>query len=145
MPAIPTAPGALALILREFDRCWPWLDAALRHGGNRHTRESIWQGIVRGQYQFWPYERAAGVTHVDVYPTGNVLQLWLVGGELDEVLRREPELAEWGRSVGCVAMQLVGRQGWAKALGPLGYSRGDVVLTRGLHDGSADTGGRGLG
>jgi hypothetical protein len=137
LSAIPKelAPGALSGVLAEFDRCWPWLEAALRHGGDRHTKESIWAGIVRGQYQFWPYGRSAGITHVDVYPTCSVLQLWLVGGELDDVLAHEPELAAWAKAVGCAAMQLVGRPGWAKALRALGYGRGDVILTRGLDDG----------
>jgi hypothetical protein len=138
MAAIPNhAPGALALVLHEFDRCWPWLERALRRGGDRHTRDTIWQGIVTGQFQFWPYPRAAGVSHVVQYPTGNVLRLWLVGGDLDEVLAREPDLAAWGRAIGCVDLELVGRHGWIRVLSPLGYVPGAVVLTRRLNDGHA--------
>lgn len=133
MDAIPKhAPGFLAGAYREFDRCWPWLESALRHGGDRHTRETIWQGIVTGQFQFWPAERAAGVSHVIVYPTGNVLRIWLVGGELDEVLAAEPAIGAWAKAVGCVDMEIVGRQGWVKVLQPLGYTPGAVVLKRRL-------------
>lgn len=128
----PLAPGVLSLVLAEFDRCWPWLESALRHGGNRHTRESVWAGLVCGRYQFWPFPRSAGVTHVDQYPSGSVLQLWLVGGELDDVLAHEPEIAAWAQSVGCVALQLVGRRGWERVLKPLGYDPGSILLTRTL-------------
>ena len=133
MAAIPNcAPGFLADAYAEFDRCWPWLESALRLGGDRHTRETIWQGIATGRFQFWPYAQAAGVSHVDEYPTGRVLRMWLVGGELDEVLAREPEVADWARAIGCVDMELVGRQGWGKVLKPLGYVPGAIVLTRRL-------------
>lgn len=134
MPAIPKhlAPGILAGVLAEFDRCWPWLERAVVRGGSRHTRESLWAGIVRGEYQFWPYERSAGITNVVFFPTGRVLSLWLVGGELDDVLAHESDLAEWAAAVGCDALELVGRRGWEKVLQPMGYSSGSVVLTRRL-------------
>lgn len=141
--AIPKrmAPGALAGVLAEFDRCWPWLEAAMQRGGDRHTVVSIWNGIATGQYQFWPGKGAAAVTQVVQYPTGNVLQLWLVGGDLDEILSHEAEIAQWARDICCVALQLVGRPGWQKVLAPKGYSVRDVVLTRRLDDGTAGDGG----
>lgn len=131
--AIPNhAPGALAGVLAEFDRCWPWLDAANQRAGGRHPREWIWNSVCAGQLQFWPFERCAAVTYVDTYPTGKVLRLWLVGGELDNVLAHEAEVAEWAKSIGCIAVDLIGRRGWEKALKSRGYMGGAITLTRRL-------------
>lgn len=131
--AIPThAPGFLTGALAEFDRCWPWLERAVQRGGNRFPRDHIWNGITAGRLQFWPFERCAAVTYVDTYPIGNVLRLWLVGGELGNVLEHEAEVAEWAKSIGCIAVELDGRKGWEKALQARGYEAARVVLTRRL-------------
>jgi hypothetical protein len=131
--AIPNqAPGALAGVLAEFDRCWPWLDAANLLAGGRHSYSSLWAAITTGNVQFWPFERCAALTYVDRFPDCNVLRLWLVGGELANVLEHEAEVAEWAKSIGCVAVELVGRKGWEKALRNRGYSHGALTLTRKL-------------
>ncbi len=138
MPAIPNhaTDRLLAMLASEFDRCWPWLDAAVQRGGSHHTRESVWTGIVDGRFQFWPGRASAAVTHIDVFPTGNVFRVWLVGGDLAEVLEHEPGLAEWAKSKGCRSMELTGRKGWVKTLAPLGYLPGAITMSRRLDHGS---------
>lgn len=131
--AIPNhAPGALAGVLAEFDRCWPWLKVAVELAGDRHSYSSLWASITAGQVQFWPFERCAALTYVDRYPNCAVLRLWLVGGELANVLEHEAEVAAWAKSIGCVAVELVGRKGWEKALRAKGYGHSAITLTRKL-------------
>jgi hypothetical protein len=128
----------LEQLAAEFDRCWPWLEAAVQHGGSHHTRESVWQGVIDGRFQFWPGVRSAAITHIDVFPTGNVFRVWLVGGELDVVLAHEPDLAAWAEAKGCVSIELSGRHGWVKVLAPYGYSPGGITMTRRLDHGSPE-------
>lgn len=140
MPAIPdhATDKLLNVLAAEFDRCWPWLLAAVQHGGSHHTRESVWQGILEGRFQFWPGRASAAVTHIDVFPTGNVFRLWLVGGDLAEVLEHEPGLAEWAKAKGCVSIELSGRRGWVKTLAPFGYEPSAITMSRRLDHGSAE-------
>lgn len=101
----------------EWARCAPWLDAALEHGGRTHTLPDVEGLIRRGEAQFWPGARAAGVTVIEQDPQERRLLVWLAGGELQELRDRLlPRAEAWARARGCRRLLLIGRPGWERAL-----------------------------
>ena len=52
----------------EFERCWPWLAAALERAGNTHGKEDVWQLIESGNAQLFPLPHGAFVTVQRSYP-----------------------------------------------------------------------------
>jgi hypothetical protein len=111
----------------EFDRCWPWMQAALlsaayEHDGKlypTHGKEDIWERIVTGKAFFWPGNFCVFVTEFIVSPTGlKTHNNWLTGGEenkaLAEVRMMVKHVEEWGWSHGCHRQTGSGRHGWVR-------------------------------
>ena len=92
------------------------LPAALERGGSvvTHTMEDVWRAILLGEAQLWVGERSAAVTQIDERPRARLLNVWLIGGDLDEVLAAVPAFEAFGREFGCVALVGVGRRGWTR-------------------------------
>jgi hypothetical protein len=102
----------------EWDRCAAWLEAALRHAGGTHTLDDVKAVVNRHEARFWAGRNAAMVTEINTYPQFAALNFWLAGGDLAE-LRDElrPAAEAWAKSLGCRYAAVVGRLGWARALG----------------------------
>lgn len=130
--ATPYNAAQLELLRAEFDRCWPWLSEALRHGGDLHSRDSLLAMLISGRAHLWPLQRSAGVTIGHEYPHARVMQIWLVGGELDELLAHEPVVAEWAKGNGFTHLEMNGRFGWRRALRKLRWDREALTMTRRL-------------
>lgn len=123
------APAGLA----GWDRCAPWLAAALEHSLAGWTVEDLRAGAAAGRAQFWPGERAALVTEIAAYPNRRVLEAVAAGGdgaEIVEVLR--PRAEAWARANGCAAVMVAGRPGWTRWLGAHGYALKYLVLGKEL-------------
>lgn len=78
--------------------------------------EDAQREIEAGRAWFIPGENSAAV--VQVTKDAN---LWLGGGELQEMLRRLPDVETWARSQSCDRTTLIGRKGWERVLKPHGY------------------------
>lgn len=102
----------------EWERCAPWLEAALVHCGGTHDLADVKGCVERGTATFWPGGQAAMITEIVDYPKMRTLNFWLAGGDLAElrdVLRLKAET--YARHMGCKYATIVGRAGWARALG----------------------------
>jgi len=105
----------------ELARCRQWLQDALDHAGGTHSIEDIEDQIRKGLVQFWPGKRSACVTEIIIYPQRRVLHLFLAGGDLEEIREMETCATWYAERMGCSAMTICGRRGWAKALADKGY------------------------
>lgn len=115
--------------LNEFERCWPWLAAALEHAGGTHRKEDLWRCIETGSAQLHPLTHGAVVTTIQVHPSGlKDANWWLAGGDLEELLKVQPLLEFWLQSEGCKRVTLTGRKGWLKALP--GYKHTGVIMVK---------------
>ncbi len=112
-------------ILEHFERCWPWIEAALAHNAYEkdgvkwptHRKEHVWERIVTGKSYFWPGQKSAILTELHTYPTGlKVHTTWLAGGNLKEIKSMMVRVEDWGRSRGCHLQVGHGRKGWLRAL-----------------------------
>lgn len=107
--------------VNELERCRPWIEAALEYSGGTHVFDDIVQGILDGRMQLWPAPRGCIVTEIVVYPRKRVLNLFLAGGELDQILDMHDAVKAWAKEQDCEAAQLAGRLGWKRVLEPLGW------------------------
>ncbi len=115
----------------EFERCWPWLAAAIEKGGSTHSKEQIWSLIEAGGAQFHPLPHGAIVTCILNHPTGiKELNYWLAGGELNELIKGEALITELARSIGCHRVSISGRPGWKRKFRD--YREASVILVKEL-------------
>lgn len=117
----------------EWERCRPWIEAALEHAGGTHGIEDVEAGLASGDYQFWPAANSAAVTEIITFPRKKALCFWLSGGDLSEMMRViEPRARQWGEAMGCNLFfgNAVDRPGWSRALQPFGYAPGWRVFWR---------------
>lgn len=112
----------------EWERCAGWIQAALDRNGNKDTLDSVRAKVLAGDAQFWPMPQAAGVTRIVQHETCREIVLWLAGGDMDDVLRLQPIVEEFGRSYGCTRSVIYGRKGWARMLPD--YTQSAVVLCK---------------
>lgn len=115
----------------EFDRCWPWLAAALERAGNTHGKEDLYQEIERGNAQLFPLPHGAFVTEQRTFPRLRECHFWLAGGDLQELRKVEPLTLQWARSLGCQRARMHGRKGWVRAL-PAGWEEVGTILIKEL-------------
>lgn len=102
---------------REFDRCWPWLDASLASFGRTHTRDQVWDRVDHGQAMLWPGRDAVILTEFISHPIGlRSCNVWLQGGDLAELKLMHPVVECAARAAGCDRMIAWGRDGWLRVL-----------------------------
>jgi Zn-finger nucleic acid-binding protein len=100
--------------MSEWERCGAWIQAALDHGGNCFTLDDVLETIQKGQAQFWPGKKCALVTEIKQYPRKRLCNVWLAGGDLDELIEMSVHVKAFAKNSGCDAIALQGRPGWQK-------------------------------
>ena len=107
--------------VNELERCRPWIEAALEYSRGTHNFEDVAEGIIQGNMQLWPSPRGCIVTEIVVYPRKKVLNVFLGGGKLDQLLDMHNDVTAWAKSYGCEALTITGRFGWKKPLKAHGW------------------------
>lgn len=108
--------------MSEWERCKPWIIAALEYARGTHSIESVEAGIREGRYTFWPGEKSAGITEIHAFPHAAFLHVFLAGGDLDEI--RDVLIPIWrlyALKEGLTKLTLCGRRGWERALKKQGW------------------------
>lgn len=101
-------------MVEEFVRCQDYIEAALKYTKGTHTIRDIWEGIVTGNFQFWPGQKSAVVTEIQIYPLKKVMHIFLAGGDLEELLEMEKSVRAYAQTIGCNSMSISGRRGWVR-------------------------------
>src|SRR5438552_10467942 len=91
------------------------LERALVYAGGSHTLADIEAAVATGAMQQWLGDESAIITEIRETPRQRILLFFLAGGRMAELRAMAPPIMEWGRSLGCVKAQLLGRKGWAKS------------------------------
>lgn len=107
--------------INELGRCKPWIEAALDYCDGTHSWNDIKNGIASGMMQLWPAAKGCIVTEIVVYPKKKVINIFLAGGELDQILDMDADVKAWAAAHGCTGATMTGRVGWKKPLEPLGW------------------------
>jgi hypothetical protein len=113
-------------VLVEFERCWPWLEAAVERHGNTHEKHHLWRLIERGSAHLLPLPNAAVVGNIINYPTGLKRgNAWLAGGvengSIREILDAVAFMEAWAQRQNCNQGSVYGRRGWRGPLLERGY------------------------
>ena len=106
-------------MIEHFERCRPWLVEALE--GSFFTIEDVARALADNRAQLWPGKNAVIVTEIQTYPNERVIQVWLAGGDMQEIMQMAAGLESWARLNGCSSVLVEGRQGWARVLKEQGY------------------------
>lgn len=102
--------------MQDIHKCKEWIEAALEYADDCHRFEDVAQGIREGRFQLWPAARGCMVTEIQVYPQKKVLNVFLAGGELDQLKDMEADMAAWGKAQGCNTATFYGRRGWERVM-----------------------------
>jgi len=105
----------------EFSRCRPYIEAALEYTGGTHDIIDIYEGLYKGTFQLWPAKNSCLVTEIIKYPKKKVLNIFLGGGDLTEILSMHEDVIRWAKEQGCSALNMTGRFGWKKPLAQHGW------------------------
>ena len=100
--------------MNEWERCSAWIQAALDHAGNLFSLEDVLEAIQTGKAQFWPGKDCALVTEVRQYPLKKICNVWLAGGDLEEIKHIVTYIRMFAKQADCDAITLQGRPGWQK-------------------------------
>lgn len=125
------------------DAARPWLEPLLVEFARKTclvSAEDVIRQAKDSDCQLWSYydgENFRGVVATRIHQTtiGRMCSMWVcVGLDAEELmLGVHEELEAWARSIGCYAMEIVGREGWQRKLP--GYERKAVVLEKLLERG----------
>ncbi len=117
-----------AWLRSEFERCAPWIQAALDRDIGTHEFPDVWELIESGKAQLWPSAKSAVVTALEYFPRKTVLRYWLCGGDLDDCLSLQEMIETWAKSAGATDVIIGGRKGWLKKLP--GFQITSVFMTK---------------
>lgn len=119
---------------KEWLRCRPWIEAALVHALGTHTIEDVEDGIANGQFHFFCSANAAVVCELLYYPRMIALNYWLIGGDLQELIKViEPNVSRWAQEQhGAQRVIGIGRKGFERAFAPSGFNPGWTAIYRDL-------------
>lgn len=119
----------------EWERCKPWIEAAIAHSPGLETIEDIERQLAECTVQFWPAPNCAVITDVSMHNDKRVLTVRYGGGDLNELLTLvEPNLCEFARTAGCEAIIGLGRKGWERAAEKNGYRFAWVAMIKSLYN-----------
>ena len=112
---------------QEWERCSPWVQAALDHAGNLFSLEDVKKSVIKGEAIFLPGLEAAVIAEIRVYPQKRIYNCWLAGGNLEELkLAFAPAIRRYAKRAGCDAITIQGRPGWQRVFN---MKQKGVVLT----------------
>ena len=119
----------------DLERCRPWIEAALVYTGGTHAWEDVVNSIGTGQMQLWAADRGCIVTEIVIYPRKKVLNIFLAGGDLDQILDMDNDVKRWAEHHGCTAATMMGRMGWKKPLAALDWKLQHGCFLKEFNDG----------
>ena len=109
--------------MTELERCKPWIEAALEYANGTHLFEDIEEMLSRGVLQLWPTPKGCIITEIIAFPRKRVVNVFLGGGELEQIMEMHKDVIDWAKAQNCVALTMSGRFGWNKPLKAQGWQR----------------------
>lgn len=116
----------------ELARCRGWIEAALEYTRGSHTFDDIAAGAYTGRFTLFAKERGCVVLEVHDFPRKRALNVFLVGGDLDEILTHLGELDAIAGNIGASEITMTGRSGWLRILAPHGWDKAHVSMRKTL-------------
>lgn len=115
--------------MTTLNQCKPMLMPALNRCGGTHEWEDIIEGVAAGYMQLWCNQEAAAITEIVKFPRKTVLNVFLAGGDMDQLLEMLESAKHWGKLQGCDAISMSGRRGWLRVLNKHGWDDGFTTMS----------------
>lgn len=117
-----------ATLLGDLERWRCGIEAALEYAKGTHNLDDVVSGVLRGDMHFFCTEKSFSIMELWEYPRMRVYGYFLAGGSLDDLIAHIPTMQAAARALGCRALEIRGRAGWAKALAKHGFSHSYTAL-----------------
>lgn len=104
------------ITIAEWVRVRDWLNPSIEKTFGTHTEEDVFLMCATGQNgsRLWVFENSCAITEFQQFPQMKVCNLFLVGGDLEELLSKEPEISKFAKENGCSRLTGAGRNGWKR-------------------------------
>lgn len=117
----------------EWQRCRPWIVAALATSPNLETIVDVERLIESGHYQVWFGMECAAITEIAQFANRKALIILHGGGNMAEGLDQlEPAMCAYALKNGCDMIMGQGRRGWERVAAKHGYRFGFITVTKDL-------------
>ena len=123
------------ILSEDLERCRSWIEDALEYSNGTHNFDDVVLGIAESKMQLWAAPKGCIVTEIVVYPQKKVLNLFLAGGDLDQILDMDNDVKRWAEHHGCTAATMMGRMGWKKPLAALDWKLQHGCFLKEFNDG----------
>ena len=107
-----------------------YIEAALEYADGTHLYEDVVVGVLQGRMQLWPLSDGCLVTEIVTYPRKKVVNCFLGGGDMKEMITKQQEIIEWAKEHGCTSAAITGRFGWERAFLKHGWQKQHVVIAK---------------
>lgn len=88
-------------LFAEWARVKPFLLPAIACTNGTHTVDDVLLMLGAGQLTLWPGAKAALITEIEQKPRMKVLNVFLGGGDVRELIQIENRLVDFARAQGC--------------------------------------------
>ena len=98
-----------------------------------HLWEDIVEGLLNKRFHLLPLKNSALICEFIQYPRLKALNIFLAGGDLDEIKALTPHLYSWAKDCGAERIEIRGRIGWLKVFkNELDYDKTFIQISRDL-------------
>lgn len=104
---------------------------ALKYGKGETDLSHILNRLQSGVYQGWEHDGSYAVTRLVDFDNYRVCRVLYAGGKMEDEKPIREEIEDWAKSVGCRAVEIIGRPGWERVTG---YERYSVISRKELEN-----------
>jgi hypothetical protein len=103
-------------VFETWSRAREHLLDAIEQTNGTHNEDDVLLMLLNGTHgsKLWLFEKSALITEFINFPRLKALNVWLVGGDLDELRTVEPQLIEYAKQNQCIRISGGGRFGWSR-------------------------------
>lgn len=109
-----------------WGKCRQYLLPAIEYTHGTHNEDDIIIMVLAGKLKLWEGARSAMLTEFCQFPRMKTLNVFIGGGDLEELQEMEKQLVPFARENGCARITGCGRLGWTKSLP--GYEKGGFFM-----------------
>lgn len=98
----------------------------------QHSFQEVMDGLGTGRFQCFNSPHGTWITEIIVHKLGKTLNVFIVAGQLPEVMQLQPRVEQFGRDQGCSEMTAIARPGWRTVAVQHGWHTESLVIAKSL-------------
>jgi hypothetical protein len=121
----------------DWFRVVPMIEKAIPALKGTHGLKDVTDSLVTGKLALWAGQECFILTEIFVYPKMRELNVFLVGGDLDEIRSYDDRLTAFAKVNGCSRITSTARTGFKRndIWKQHGWKMDSVILTKDICDG----------